>query len=76
MERLDGTVRRALRSSGVPDAGQLAEVTRVWPEAVGPATTMAGVVTVHPVQARKEKSVYNRSRTLSARKNPCATSPL
>jgi hypothetical protein len=39
MERLDGTVRRALRSAGVPDAGQLAEVTRVWPGAVGPAVS-------------------------------------
>jgi len=37
MERLDGSVRRALRSSGVPDAGVLAEVTRAWPDAVGPA---------------------------------------
>ena len=36
MERLDGTVRRALRTAGVPDAGQLAEVTRAWPAAVGP----------------------------------------
>ena len=41
MERLDGTVRRALRSVGVPDAGQLAEVTRVWPAAVGPAVAAA-----------------------------------
>jgi hypothetical protein len=41
MERLDGSVRRALRSSGVPDAGQLAEVTRVWPDAVGPAIARA-----------------------------------
>ena len=37
MERLDGSVRRALRSSGVPDAGLLAQVTRAWPDAVGPA---------------------------------------
>jgi hypothetical protein len=37
MERLDGTVRRALRGAGVPDAGVLAEVTRVWPAAVGDA---------------------------------------
>ena len=37
MERLDGTLRRALRGAGVPDAGALAEVTRVWPEAVGEA---------------------------------------
>jgi len=37
MERLDGSVRRALRSSGVPDAGVLAQVTRAWPDAVGAA---------------------------------------
>ena len=37
MERLDGSVRRALRGAGVPDAGVLAEVTRVWPAAVGDA---------------------------------------
>jgi hypothetical protein len=41
MERLDGSVRRALRGSGVPDAGLLAEVTRAWPEAVGPAIARA-----------------------------------
>jgi hypothetical protein len=35
MERLDGSVRRALRGAGVPDAGALAAVTRAWPEAVG-----------------------------------------
>ena len=35
MERLDGSVRGALRRAGVPDAGALAEVTRAWPEAVG-----------------------------------------
>ena len=35
MERLDGSVRRALRGAGVPDAGTLAAVTRAWPEAVG-----------------------------------------
>jgi hypothetical protein len=37
MERLDGSVRRALRGAGVPDAGVLAAVTRAWPAAVGPA---------------------------------------
>ena len=37
MERLDGSLRRALRASGVPDAGVLAQVTRAWPEAVGSA---------------------------------------
>jgi hypothetical protein len=37
MDRLDRSVRRALRSAGVPDAGVLAAVTRAWPEAVGPA---------------------------------------
>ena len=41
MERLDGTVRRALRVVGVPDAGTLAQVTRAWPEAVGPAIARA-----------------------------------
>jgi hypothetical protein len=41
MERLDGSVRRALRSSGVPDAGLLAEVTRAWPDAVGAAIARA-----------------------------------
>jgi hypothetical protein len=35
MERLDGSVRRALRGAGVPDAGALAAVTRAWPDAVG-----------------------------------------
>lgn len=41
MERLDGTVRRALRGVGVPDAGTLAQVTNAWPEAVGPAIARA-----------------------------------
>jgi hypothetical protein len=41
MERLDGSVRRALRGSGVPDAGVLAAVTRAWPEAVGTAIARA-----------------------------------
>lgn len=41
MERLDGTVRKALRRAGVPDAGVLAEVTRAWPAAVGPAVARA-----------------------------------
>lgn len=41
MERLDGSVRRALRSAGVPDAGVLAAVTRAWPAAVGPAIARA-----------------------------------
>ena len=35
MERLDSTVRRALRGAGVPDAGQLAEITSAWPAVVG-----------------------------------------
>ena len=41
MERLDGSVRRALRRAGVPDAGALAAVTSAWPDAVGPAIARA-----------------------------------
>jgi hypothetical protein len=41
MERLDGSVRHALRGAGVPDAGVLAAVTRAWPDAVGPAIARA-----------------------------------
>jgi hypothetical protein len=41
MERLDGSLRRSLRRAGVPDAGVLAEVTRVWPTAVGAAIARA-----------------------------------
>jgi predicted nucleic acid-binding Zn ribbon protein len=41
MERLEGSLRRALRGAGVPDAGALAAVTRAWPDAVGPAIARA-----------------------------------
>jgi hypothetical protein len=41
MERLDGSVRRALKGVGVPDAGQLAELTAAWPAAVGDAISRA-----------------------------------
>jgi len=41
MERLDGALRGALRSAGVPDAGALAEVTQAWPAAVGDAIARA-----------------------------------
>ena len=41
MERLDGAVRGALRGAGVPDAGALADVTRVWPAVVGDAIARA-----------------------------------
>jgi hypothetical protein len=34
-------VRRALRGAGVPDAGVLAEVTHIWPAAVGDAVARA-----------------------------------
>lgn len=41
MERLDNNLRHVLRGAGVPDAGQLAAVARVWEEAVGPAVARA-----------------------------------
>ncbi len=41
MDRLDASVRGALRGAGVPDAGALADVVRVWPEAVGDAIARA-----------------------------------
>jgi len=41
MERLDGAVRSVLRGAGVPDAGALAEVTRLWPGLVGDAIARA-----------------------------------
>jgi hypothetical protein len=41
MERLGGTVRGALSGAGVPDAGALADVTRLWPALVGDAIARA-----------------------------------
>lgn len=41
MERLEGSLRGALKGAGVPDAGALAAVVRVWPEAVGDAIARA-----------------------------------
>jgi hypothetical protein len=41
MERIGEDVRGSLRSAGVPDAGVLAAVTRVWPDAVGPGIAAA-----------------------------------
>jgi hypothetical protein len=41
MEKLDGTVRRALQGVGVPDAGQVAELAAAWPDAVGDAIARA-----------------------------------
>ena len=41
MERLDTSLRGALRSAGVPDAGALAEVTGRWPAIVGDAIARA-----------------------------------
>jgi hypothetical protein len=35
MEQLGNEIRASLRTAGVPDVGVLADVTRVWPEAVG-----------------------------------------
>jgi predicted nucleic acid-binding Zn ribbon protein len=41
MERIGNDLRHVLRGAGVPDAGQLAAVTRVWEKAVGPAVARA-----------------------------------
>lgn len=41
MERLAGSVRRALQGVGVPDAGQMAELTAAWPTLVGSAIARA-----------------------------------
>ena len=41
MERLEESLRGALRGAGVPDAGALADVTRVWPAVVGDAIARA-----------------------------------
>ena len=41
MERLDGSLRGALKDAGVPDVGALADVTRAWPAAVGDAIARA-----------------------------------
>ena len=41
MERLEGSLRGALKGAGVPDAGALADVVRVWPETVGDAIARA-----------------------------------
>ena len=41
MDRLDASVRGALRGAGVPDAGALADVVRIWPLAVGDAIARA-----------------------------------
>lgn len=41
MERLEGSLRGVLQGAGVPDAGALADVVRVWPEAVGDAIARA-----------------------------------
>jgi hypothetical protein len=41
MERLGNNLRHVLRGAGVPDAGQLAAVGRVWEAAVGPAVARA-----------------------------------
>ena len=41
MERLESSLRGALKGAGVPDAGALADVVRVWPEAVGDAIARA-----------------------------------
>lgn len=41
MERLGDTVRGALQGVGIPDAGDAADVVRIWPHAVGAAISRA-----------------------------------
>jgi len=41
MERLEASLRGALKGAGVPDAGALADVVSVWPETVGDAIARA-----------------------------------
>jgi hypothetical protein len=41
MERLEGPLRGALRGAGVPDAGALADVVRIWEAVVGDAIARA-----------------------------------
>ena len=41
MERLGDELRGSLRAAGVPDAGVLADVTRAWPDAVGPGIAVS-----------------------------------
>ncbi len=41
MDRLGAGIDRVLRQAGVPEASALAELTRVWPSAVGEAISRA-----------------------------------
>ena len=41
MERLEGSLRGVLKGAGVPDAGALADVVRLWPATVGDAISRA-----------------------------------
>jgi hypothetical protein len=41
MQRLGDDARRLLREAGIPEAGDLAEIVRAWPAAVGPAIARA-----------------------------------
>ena len=41
MDRLEGSLRGVLKGAGVPDAGALADVVRLWPDVVGDAISRA-----------------------------------
>ena len=70
MERLEASVRGALRGAGVPDAGALADVVRVWPEAVGDAIARAAwpkriARDGHPARRRDLRDVGLRAGLLA-----------
>jgi len=66
MERLDGSIRRALRVAGVPDAGALAAVTRAWPAAVGPGIAVAAQVPIR-ISSKAAPSPLTITATLVGR---------
>ena len=79
MERLDGAVRGALRGAGVPDAGALADVTRLWPAVVGRRDRARGLAAAdlprrHAPRRRGVVDLGVRARPARGR-DPRASSP-